>query len=188
MSNDTNKQPKLWPYLLLAAFVAVGAFGLARNGGVCGFLGGDGLARADAKPAPALATAPAWSVTDLDGKAVSSASLSGKVVLLNFWATWCPPCVAEIPDFIALQQRHASDGLAIVGASVDSEPDTVRDFAQRRGMNYTVAMADPALLEKFGPISVIPVTLLIDRDGRIVRRFEGRATAEELDSALKGVL
>lgn len=133
--------------------------------------------------------APNWELTDLSGKPVRSADLKGKVVILNFWATWCGPCRTEIPDFIALQKQYGQQGLVIVGASVDQAgPDVVKKFVQQQGMNYPVALADSKMQKAFGGIEAIPTTFVIDRSGNIVGRHVGLTPREDFESEIKPLL
>ena len=99
--------------------------------------------------------------------------LGGKVVLLNFWATWCPPCREEIPDLIELQNKY--DGrLQIIGLSVDTgSPETVERFAEERKINYPVAIASPELEAKFGGVMGLPTSFLVDTEGRVVQKHVG---------------
>jgi len=122
---------------------------------------------------------PAFSVTDLDGRSVSSSSLRGKVVLVNFWATWCPPCRAEIPDLIKLQDKYR-DNLVILGISEDEEipPQEVKAFATEQKMNYLVAMSTPELSKIFKGVSALPTTFVIDPAGKIQQRHVGMLNAE----------
>jgi thiol-disulfide isomerase/thioredoxin len=127
------------------------------------------------------ATVPPFSVTDLDGRSVSLASLKGKVVLVNFWATWCPPCRAEIPDLVKLQERYR-DKLVILGISEDEvEPEQVKAFTTGMKMNYTVAMSTPELKKIFRGVSALPTTFVIDRDGKMVRKHVGLLNAPETE-------
>jgi thiol-disulfide isomerase/thioredoxin len=116
---------------------------------------------------------PAFSVTDLDGRTTSSADWRGKVVLLNFWATWCGPCRAEIPDLIALQQKYR-DQLVIVGISEDeAPPDVVRRFAEDQQMNYPIVMATEEIRDVFKGVVALPTTFVLDRDGLMVQKHVG---------------
>ncbi|MEO6996438.1 MAG: redoxin family protein [Lacunisphaera sp.] len=139
---------------------------------------------ARAKDLPALVNQiePAWKLTDLNGHAVGSAELKGKVVVLDFWATWCVPCIGEIPGYIELQKKYGSQGLVIVGVSVDTKkPDYVNKFVHAKGMNYTVAMADDSIGDAFGGLDAIPTTFLINREGRIVNRKVGAMPKDEYE-------
>jgi peroxiredoxin len=116
--------------------------------------------------------APAFSLPDLSGHTVSLSDFGGKVVILDFWATWCPPCKREIPDFISLQNEYGPKGLQVVGVALD-EADKVRAFAKANGMNYPVAIGNDNVAAAYGGISGIPTTYVLNRQGRIVARFEG---------------
>jgi thiol-disulfide isomerase/thioredoxin len=116
---------------------------------------------------------PAFSATDLDGQPVTLADLKGKVVLVNFWATWCGPCREEIPALVALQNRY-HDRLKVIGLSIDEgAPADVRLFAQQYRVNYTIAMVGPEVQQAFGGISAVPSTFVVNRDGQIVTRHVG---------------
>ena len=122
-----------------------------------------------------------FTVTDLDGKTISSQALRGKVVFVNFWATWCPPCRAEIPDLIRLQAKYKDD-LVVLGISEDEAPvDTVRAFAADQHVNYFIAMSTPALAQVFRGVSALPTTFVIDREGKIVQRHVGQLSAENTE-------
>jgi thiol-disulfide isomerase/thioredoxin len=121
---------------------------------------------------------PPFTVTDLDGKTMSSADLKGKVVLVNFWATWCPPCRAEIPDLIELQNKYR-DKLVVIGVSEDEiAPAQVKEFAAEQKMNYPVVMTTPEISKIFKGVSALPTTFMIDRDGRVQMRHVGMLNAE----------
>jgi thiol-disulfide isomerase/thioredoxin len=117
--------------------------------------------------------APALDVKDLDGKPISLDQAKGKIILLNFWATWCGPCRAEIPDLIELQNKYR-DKLAIIALATDEdEPDEVRKFAQKHGINYRVGMATDPLRVKYGGIPALPTSFIIDPQGRVVQKHVG---------------
>src|SRR5690606_9944965 len=118
--------------------------------------------------------APAWKLRDLDGREVDSAQFKGKVVVVDFWATWCGPCIAEIPGYIDMQKKYGDQGLVIVGISVDQKSATeVKEFAASKGINYTIVMSDDRVTDDFGGVQVIPTTFLINREGRIVHAKKG---------------
>ena len=117
--------------------------------------------------------APAFTLQDLDGKAVGLEEAKGKVVLLNFWATWCGPCRAEIPDLIELQKKY-KDQLEIIGLATDEDDaDEVKQFVEKEGINYRVAMGTDALRAKYGGIPALPTSFVIDPQGRIVQKHVG---------------
>jgi thiol-disulfide isomerase/thioredoxin len=138
---------------------------------------------------PVVAKAPAWKLMDLAGREVGAASLQGKVVVVDFWATWCGPCVGEIPSYIALQKKYGANGLVIVGLSVDEGgPAVVKEFAAKKGMNYPVAMADEATIAAFGSFEAIPTTFLIDRHGNIRHQKTGAMEAGEYEKLVRSLL
>jgi thiol-disulfide isomerase/thioredoxin len=147
--------------------------------------------RSQPEPAP-LATikpAPTWKLQTIDGRAVGSAELSGKVQMINFWATWCPPCAAEIPGLIQLQSKFEKDGLVIVGVSVDEGGvDLVKQFVADKKINYPVALVQPGLAEGFGNFEGIPTTFVVDRKGMIRLMHQGYVDPEEFEKLLKPLL
>ena len=141
------------------------------------------------KPAPSLGHAPAWKLKDLDGKEVSSSQFQGKIVVVDFWATWCVPCIGEIPGYIKLQEKYGKDGLVIVGISLDEKgPEQVKSFVKAKGMNYQVVMGSEEVQQLFGGLDSIPTTFLIDRTGMIRDRKIGAEPAEEYERKVKAVL
>ena len=120
---------------------------------------------------------PAFTVRDLDGRDVSPAALRGKVVIVNFWATWCGPCRAEIPDLVALQAKY-KDTLEVIGISEDEAGvEAVKRFAAERKVNYPVAMTTPEIEKLFPGISALPTSFILDRESRIVQKHVGMLTA-----------
>lgn len=142
----------------------------------------------DSKPIAGV-TAPAWSLKDVDGKTVSSADFKGKVVLLDFWATWCPPCKAEIPSFVELQKTYGDKGLVVVGVSLDEEGARVlKPFMKQFGINYPVVLGDLKTAQAFGGVRSIPTTFIISRDGRIAGRHVGLVSKADFEKAIKPLL
>ena len=138
---------------------------------------------------PKLGPAPAWRLQDLAGKPVSSDQFKGKVVVVDFWATWCPPCRAEIPGYTELQKKYGNDGLMIVGISLDQAgPDVVKSFADKFGINYQLVMGDDAVVAAFGGFQGIPTTFLIDRNGQIRDRKEGAEETSEYEKKIAAVM
>ncbi len=146
------------------------------------------ISAATAAPAPESA-APAWQLQDLQGKSVKLSDFKGKVVLLNFWATWCPPCREEIPDLISLQKQYAGQGLVIIGISMDEGgPAGVQRFAKKYGVNYPIVMGDDKVSEAYGGIQVLPTTFIIDRKGKVVDGLLGATDRAGFEAKIKPVL
>jgi peroxiredoxin len=141
-----------------------------------------------ASPA-ALPKAPDFELTGIDGKPVTLSRFKGKVVLLDFWATWCPPCREEIPGFVELQKRYGKQGLAVVGLSLDrGGRNEVVKFAKHMKINYPVALATEDVVRKYGDVHAIPSTFLINRRGEIVKRYVGYQRHQVFETDIKAVL
>ena len=136
------------------------------------------------------AAVPAVSMRDLDGRALSSADWRGKVVIVNFWATWCPPCRAEIPDLVALQNKYR-DRLLIIGVSQDEgSVESVKQFVAAHQMNYPVVMMTPEIDQAFPGIRALPTSFILDRESRVVQRHVGllnQVVTEQEARALAGL-
>lgn len=138
---------------------------------------------------PKLGVAPRWQLKDLNGQVVNSDQLKGKVVVVDFWATWCGPCVHEIPGYVSLQKKYGQEGLVIVGASLDQAgPAVVKAFVARHGINYTIVMADEGAVAAFGGVEAIPTTFLIDREGQIRDRKVGAEDSAEYARKVAAVM
>ncbi|MBI2816824.1 MAG: TlpA family protein disulfide reductase [Acidobacteria bacterium] len=152
----------------------------ATNGG-----SGDGaLIKFVKNPLPV----PAFKLKDLDGNTISSSDWRGKVVLLNFWATWCPPCREEIPDLIRLQQKYQGK-LQIIGLSDDTGPvEHVKSFVREAKINYPVAIASPELQAKFGGIMGLPTSFVVDTEGKVVQKHIGLRSPALYDMEIRALL
>jgi thiol-disulfide isomerase/thioredoxin len=131
-----------------------------------------------------------FAIQTLDGRRMTSAELAGKVVLVNFWATWCGPCKAEIPDLVALQEKYR-DQLVILGISEDEEPpEVVKRFAAEHKINYPVAMATEDVRKAFPGVAALPTSFFLDREGRVVQKHVGlldRTRTEHETRSLAGL-
>ena len=143
----------------------------------------NGLAAAGGHPA-----APDFSLPNIDGGRVNLADYKGKVVMVDFWATWCGPCRIEIPEFVELQNRYRDEGLAIIGISEDDGPEPVRDFYKEFRMNYPVAMGNDEVSQLYGGVIGLPTTFLIGRDGRIYAKHAGATDIAVFDEEIKTLL
>lgn len=131
---------------------------------------------------------PAFLVNDLGGGMVSTADFRGKVVIVNFWATWCPPCREEIPEMIELANRYKGR-LEIVGVSMDDSPaQDVARFAHEMGINYPVVMGSNSIDEEYGGVPALPTSYIVNRDGRVVQKHVGLYPVEVYDSEIRALL
>lgn len=131
--------------------------------------------------------APAFTRPGFDGKPVSLSAYRGKLVLVDFWASWCPPCIVEMPHLVALQKRHAGK-LQIVGIAMDDEAATARETAAQHRLNYPVVMGDVALGRLYGGVLGLPQFYLIGRDGKVLRGWRGDFDHRELYDAIEAAL
>ena len=201
MSNGSNKEDAVSKVLLIVGLLLVGG-ALAvyhfsprfvpPQAAVRADTGAD-TAKPESEPAPAPSVrgqnAPAFELANLDGKKVRLADLKGKVVLVNFWATWCGPCLLEIPWFIDFQKQYGPQGLEVVGISMDEEgPSVVKPFVAKHQMNYTVVMGTSDSPELFGGIPGYPVTFMVDRGGKFYSKHLGLVTKEDVENEIKVLL
>ncbi len=131
-------------------------------------------------------SAPDFVLTDLQGKTLKLSDLRGKAVVLNFWATWCPPCKAEIPWFIEMQKRYGAQGLQVVGVNMDDgDASDVKKFAAENSINYPILLGQEKVAEQYGGIDYLPTTFYIDRSGVVVARVFGQPERAEIEQNVK---
>lgn len=145
-------------------------------------------AAAVAKPLVLPAPAPTVHLRDMDGRVLDLARLRGRVVLIDFWATWCGPCREEIPTLKKLQERYGPRGLSVLGLSLDGEAAPVLAFRRQAGLNYPVALADLSTTARFGGVLGLPTLYLVDRAGVLRRRFQGLDTGPAVEAAVRRAL
>jgi thiol-disulfide isomerase/thioredoxin len=164
---------------------------------VAGFAGCNAHPSSSPQPLPvssakneAVAHLPQFSVTDFQGREISSADLRGKVLLVDFWATWCQPCRKEMPGYQKLADRYGRDGFAVVGFKLNIMKDTEDPavFARRIGVHYPLAVATDELTQKFGGIEGLPTTMIFDRQGILRKKVIGFEYTDAMEAALKPLL
>ena len=132
--------------------------------------------------------APDFRLPQLDGQMLQLSSYRGRVVVLDFWATWCDPCREETPYLVQLQQKYGDRGLQIIGISMDDGPEPVRGFYQQFHMNYPVVMGTAKTGELYGGVLGLPITFFVDREGKIQSKKIGAQSAEALEREIKKLL
>jgi peroxiredoxin len=125
---------------------------------------------------------------DMNGERVKLSDFKGKVILLNFWATWCGPCEQEIPAFVEMYDRYKDRGFVILGVSIDDPPEALRAYAKSHRMQYPVLQMQSDVEDAYGPIFGVPMSYFIARDGSICKRHLGPATREQVERELKALL
>ncbi len=142
-----------------------------------------------APPGPGDKPAPSFTLRDLNGKTVSLSDFKGKVVVLDFWATWCPPCVMEIPHFIELYEQYKDQGFAMVGISLDHQGvSVVKSFVRKYRVNYPILMADGRVDRAYGGITYIPTTFVIDAAGNIRQKYVSYQDKAVFEADIKALL
>lgn len=133
--------------------------------------------------------APEFTLLDINGNKVNLSDFKGKVVILDFWATWCPPCIAEIPHFIELYDEYKNRGLEVIGISMDRNGQrVVPPFAEEKGINYILLLGDDEVTDLYGGIISIPTTFILDREGGIRKRYMGYRDKEVFERDIKELL
>ncbi|MDX2153527.1 MAG: redoxin domain-containing protein [Bryobacteraceae bacterium] len=166
---------------LAAASLSTALFfsGCARNGPASSNEASTVKASSERKPAPD------FTLKDADGKNVSLADYKGKVVLLNFWATWCGPCKVEIPWFVEFEKQYKDKGFAVLGVAMDEEGwEIVRPYIQEKKVNYRVLVGNDSTAELYGGVASLPTTFLIDREGRIASTHVGLVSKSDYQNEI----
>jgi thiol-disulfide isomerase/thioredoxin len=174
----------------MAAMLRRGLLSRARMLGCCLLAGASLAAASHACPAQSLIgkQAPAFIRRDLGGRSIVLDSLRGKVVLLNFWATWCAPCQTEMPIFDSWQRKYGPRGFQVIGISMDDDSETARKLVERLRISYPVAMGDAELGERYGRVLGLPKTFLIGRDGKVQAQFQGETDLKAMETKLRAAL
>ena len=146
-----------------------------------------GVAPVEAAAEDDRPVAPDFELPDLDGQPVTMASLRGKTVIVDFWATWCPPCIFQIPILNTIQEKHRDAGVVVIGVAVDVEGlEVVKPYAEENGIAYTILIGDEGLARKFGAPG-FPALAVVSPEGRIDSMHVGLIEEEELDAAIAKV-
>jgi len=140
-------------------------------------------------PALALPLAPEFTAVSLDGKTVASTKLAGKAYIVNFFASWCPPCRAEIPDMVLLQKKYESKGFTFIGVAVNENEPSMRAFITKNGISYPVVMVEERLIKAFsryieGGIRAIPTSFVVNSSGRITQVITGGRSKEVFEKII----
>lgn len=144
-------------------------------------------ANCDAKASPANF---GFKIKDVDGRTVDLADYKGKVVMMNFFATWCGPCKFETPMFVQLQEQYRSQGVAFLGVQVDDDPALLKPFKDEYKVNYPLLLANDRedVQDAYGPFWGLPITMMITRDGTICKRHMGLASKEQMERDIRNLL
>ena len=136
-----------------------------------------------------LSIAPDFSLPDLDGKTVRLSDFNGQVRIVDFWATWCPPCRKEIPHFQALHEKYGTGGLTVIGVALDETgAEVVRPFVEEQRMTYTSVIGNQDVARQYGGIEAIPTTFVIDKQGKVFRKYVGYRDYETFEADVKTLL
>jgi len=133
--------------------------------------------------------APDFTLPQLGGDSLTLSDFKGKVIILNFWATWCPPCRMEIPDFVALYEKYREEGLLVIGVNLDGgDTRVVKQFSEKYSINYPVVLGNDDVSQSYGAIRAIPATFIIGKDGNIREKYIGYQSRATFEEAVKRLL
>lgn len=165
-------------FLIFASLLLVG----------CGSRGASGVSSAIGAE-KGRRKAPEFSLKDADGRQVKLSDYKGRVVLLNFWATWCGPCRIEIPWFIEFEQKYKDQGLSVVGIAMDEDGwDVIKPYIERSKVNYRILLGDEIVSELYGGIEALPTTFVIDREGRVASEHPGLISKKVYEDEIQQLL
>lgn len=169
--------------------IALAALALACLAMSCSSSVKAGAASPNVRPTKDRKIAPAFKLKDADGKIAQLSDYKGKVVLLNFWATWCGPCKVEIPWFIEFEQKYKDKGLAVIGVAMDEEGwEVIKPYIIDKKVNYRVLAGDDPTAQIYGGVDSLPTTFLIDREGKIAGVHVGLVSKSEYEKDIVALL
>ena len=131
------------------------------------------------------ATAQEFNFKDMQGSEHSLSGYRGKWVLVNFWATWCPPCLSEMPDLVSLHDAHKDKDLVVIGVALDSTRESVTEFVKKLSVTYPIVFGNYKIAEQIGNVEALPTTYLFDPTGKAVGRQEGAITREGVEEFMR---
>jgi peroxiredoxin len=168
----------------LSRILTAGVVALAISTIACS--SGDHVSAASTKKEKQVKLAPDFALKDMDGRTAKLSDYRGKVVLLNFWATWCGPCKVEIPWFMDFENKYKDRGFAVVGVSMDEDGwAAVKPYLAERRINYRILLGNDDVGQQYGGVDSLPTSFVIDRDGRIVGQHVGLVSKSDYENEIK---